>query len=195
MPDREAIPSGHTPPSGEAAKLVEVLAVFHAVFDAEGVRLAGGFEEPFYRAPGRDGGAEIRFTRDYLNSSLHEVAHWCIAGSDRRRRDDYGYWYRPDGRNGMEQEEFFRAEAAPQALEQAFAAACGGEFRMSCDNLDGEVKGHAAFAAALREKLTGYLEAGFPERAGRFLSGLMERFHPEVAAAECGAWLRGRVGL
>ncbi|MEO7424403.1 MAG: elongation factor P hydroxylase [Fibrobacteria bacterium] len=186
-------PSPESP--GDAVKLSQVQSVFHAVFAAEGVRLEGGFPEPFYRAPGPQGGAEIRFTRDYLNSSLHEVAHWCIAGHARRARDDYGYWYRPDGRNGMEQEEFFRAEAAPQALEQAFAAACGGEFRMSLDNLDGEVQGHDAFASALREKLAGYLGSGFPDRAGRFLAGLMERFHPEVAAEERSAWLRGRVRL
>jgi elongation factor P hydroxylase len=188
-------PSGPEPLSQEAAKLAEVLAVFHAVFAGEHVRLAGGFPEPFYRAPGAHGGAEIRFTRDYLNSSLHEVAHWCIAGRERRRRDDYDYWYRPDGRNGMEQLEFFRAEAAPQSLEQAFAAACDGEFRMSCDNLAGEVKGHEAFAAALREKLAGYLENGFPDRAGRFLDGLLAHFHPEVAVEARDAWLRDRLIL
>ncbi|MDB5048927.1 MAG: diaminobutyrate--2-oxoglutarate aminotransferase [Fibrobacteres bacterium] len=176
-----------------AGKLSAVIDVFHSVFAAEGVRLAGGFPEPFYRAPGSEGRAEIRFTRDYLNSSLHEVAHWCIAGRERRALDDYGYWYRPDGRNGPEQAEFFRAEAAPQSLEWAFAMACGADFRMSCDNLAGDVRGHADFAAALRGKLEGYLVEGFPGRAGRFLEGLMDRFHPEVGAGERQAWLRIRV--
>ncbi|HKP94531.1 MAG TPA: elongation factor P hydroxylase [Fibrobacteria bacterium] len=230
---RQEAPAGSQGPEGEQApgaeKLAAVAAVFHAVFADEEVTLAGGFPEPFYRAPcpagptgpegpdgqGPDGqgpggqgpggprpggprpggqrsGAEIRFTRDYLNSSLHEIAHWCIAGRERRRLDDYGYWYRPDGRNGSEQAEFFRAEAAPQSLEWAFAMACGEAFRMSCDNLAGEASGHAEFAAALRGKLAGYLEGGFPVRAGRFLEGLLERFHPGIAEGERLAWLRSR---
>src|SRR4051794_29715369 len=123
-----------------AAKLEDVIGVFHSVFATDGVRLAGGYAEPFYRASG-PAGSEIRFTRDYLNSSLHETAHWCIAGRQRRLKDDYGYWYRPDGRTGPEQAEFFRAEAAPQSLEWAFAMACGERFRMSCDNLSGEIGG------------------------------------------------------
>jgi elongation factor P hydroxylase len=176
----------------EAGKLAAVVEVFHSVFADEGVRLTGGFAEPFYRAPGPAGGAEIRFTRDYLNSSLHETAHWCIAGRERRLQDDYGYWYRPDGRNGPEQAEFFRAEAAPQSLEWAFALACGERFRMSLDNLTGEVSGRAEFAAALKGKLEGYLEAGFPARAGRFLDGLMGRFQPHVGPEERDAWLRER---
>ena len=93
----------------------------------------------FYRGAGPDGIAEIGFTYDYLNSCLHEAAHWCIAGKDRRLQDDYGYWYRPDGRNGSEQEEFFRAEVAPLALEWAFATASGEPFRVSLDNLVGTV--------------------------------------------------------
>jgi elongation factor P hydroxylase len=68
--------------------------------------------------------------------------------------------------------------------------ACGERFRMSLDNLTGEVSGRAEFAAALRGKLEGYLEAGFPARAGRFLDGLMGRFHPEVGPEEREAWLR-----
>jgi elongation factor P hydroxylase len=186
-------PAGAGASAGGAAKLSQVVEIFHSVFASAGVRLAGGFSEPFYRAPGSDGCAEIRFTRDYLNSSLHEAAHWCIAGRERRLQDDYGYWYRPDGRNGLEQAEFFRAEAAPQSLEWAFALACGEAFRMSCDNLAGEVGGHAEFAAALRGKLEGYLENGFPGRAGRFLAGLMDRFHPGIAAGERHAWLRTRM--
>ena len=176
-------------------KLDQVLDVFHGTFAGGDVRVAGGFPEPFYLAPQGGAPAEIRFTRDYLNSSLHEIAHWCIAGRERRQRDDYGYWYRPDGRNGLEQQEFFRAEAGPQALEWAFALACGETFRMSLDNLGGEVSGEAEFAAALEGKLAGYLTAGFPERAGRFLKGLMARFHPEVGQAAIPGWLRERTGL
>ncbi|MDB5106846.1 MAG: diaminobutyrate-2-oxoglutarate aminotransferase [Fibrobacteres bacterium] len=174
-------------------KLGQVAEVFHRTFAGDNVVLAGGFPEPFYRAPLGDAPAEIRFTHDYLNSSLHEIAHWCIAGRERRERDDYGYWYRPDGRNGLEQREFFRAEAGPQALEWAFALACGEVFRMSLDNLGGEIDGEAEFAAALEGKLLGYLGSGFPGRADRFLRGLMGRFHPEVEEAAIPGWIRARM--
>lgn len=184
------IPATNAAEKSASEKLAEVSDVFHSVFAGEGVRLSGGHAEPFYRAPAEGAAAEIRFTRDYLNSSLHEIAHWCIAGRGRRNRDDYGYWYRPDGRDGIEQAEFFRAEAAPQALEWAFALACGERFRMSCDNLAGKVEGRAGFAEALHGKLAGYLAGGFPPRAGRFLEGLMARFRPEVEADARIGWLR-----
>ncbi len=173
-------------------KLDLVLGVFHEAFADEGVRAVGGFNEPFYRAPQDGAPAEIRFNRDYLNSCLHEIAHWCIAGKERRERDDYGYWYRPDGRNALEQREFFQAEAGPQALEWSFALACGETFRMSLDNLNGQVDGEAEFAKALQGKLAGYLEGLFPPRAGRFLIGLMTRFQPGVGAGEIPEWLRAR---
>lgn len=173
-------------------KLAQVIRSFHDTFTDQDVIVAGGFNEPFYRAA-RDGApAEIRFNRDFLNSCLHEIAHWCIAGKDRRARDDYGYWYRPDGRNGAEQVEFFRAEAGPQAVEWSFALACGEPFRMSLDNLGGEVSGQEEFAAALEAKMEDYLKEGFPPRAARFQLALMARFQPGVPAEGVSAWLRNR---
>src|SRR5688500_9894460 len=77
------------PIAANAMKLAQIMGAFHRAFADESVIVAGGFDEPFYRAP-RDGApAEIRFNRDYLNSCLHEIAHWCIAGRERRARDDY----------------------------------------------------------------------------------------------------------
>ena len=58
--------------------------------------LEGGADEPVYR-PGNP--HRICYTRDYFRSALHEIAHWCVAGPRRRRLDDYGYWYAPDGRD------------------------------------------------------------------------------------------------
>ncbi len=185
---------GNLPVTGDAAgeKLTRIVEIFHRAFAAEGVLLRGGFAEPFYQPPLGGSPAEIRFTRDYLNSCLHEVAHWCIAGSARRRQDDYGYWYRPDGRDGEQQLAFFKAEAGPQALECAFAAACGAVFRMSCDNLAGEVRGEAEFATELRGKLRGYLGEGFPPRGARFVEALLAHYRPEVDRSEARAWLGER---
>ena len=97
--------------------------------------LEGGFEEPVYLAGTSVAGepARIRYTRDYFRSALHEVAHWCVAGPRRRRLDDYGYWYAPDGRDAAAQAEFLRVEVRPQALEALFCAACNHPFRVSLD--------------------------------------------------------------
>ena len=95
-------------------------------FERHHTVLEGGFEEPVYLAgtPVAGEPARIRYTRDYFRSALHEVAHWCVAGPRRRRLDDYGYWYAPDGRDAAAQAEFLRVEVRPQALEALFCAAC-----------------------------------------------------------------------
>lgn len=117
---------------------------FHAVFyTAYKTRLAGGASEPEYRAPCQHteqsdsslGDAVIVYRQDYSASVLHEVAHWCIAGQQRRQQNDYGYWYSPDGRDETAQRLFEKVEAKPQALEYLFSACCGLPFRLSVDNL------------------------------------------------------------
>ena len=61
------------------------------------------------------------------------VAHWCIAGPDRRRKNDFGYWYTPDNRSINEQVEFYKVEILPQALEKIFTESLTLEFRHSLD--------------------------------------------------------------
>lgn len=102
---------------------------------SRGTRLAGGFSEPFYKPPAGHSLAEVQFTRDYERSALHELAHWCIAGEARRRMDDYGYWYEPDGRTDRQQARFFEVEVKPQALEKHFCTALDISFNVSVDNL------------------------------------------------------------
>lgn len=134
-------------------------------------RLAGGFDEPFYRAPSNDRSGEIQFTRDYLRSALHELAHWCAAEAARRKTDDYGYWYAPDGRSEDQQNRFFRVEVLPQALENCFCAALGIRFQVSCDNLDGAVTADAieTFAELVARKKNALESSGLPTRARRVL--------------------------
>jgi elongation factor P hydroxylase len=66
--------------------------------------------------------------KDYLASALHEVAHWCLAGVERRKLEDYGYWYSPDGRSRGEQSAFENVEARPQALEWILSDTCNSCF-------------------------------------------------------------------
>jgi len=129
-------------------------------------RLAGGFPEPFYKAPSGDAPAEVQFTRNYQRSALHELAHWCIAGDSRRLHDDYGYWYEPDGRSSEQQKLFFKVEVKPQAIEKHFCEALSIPFDVSLDNLDNNViDGLEAFRNNVERQYTHYTTTGLPERA------------------------------
>ena len=129
-------------------------------------RILGGFDEPFYRAPSDNAPAEIRFTRDYERSALHELAHWCVAGSERRLQDDYGYWYVPDGRDAVRQKLFFQVEIRPQAIEKHFCAALGLPFTVSVDNLDNpHVAGLADFRHRVDARFAAFASTGLPVRA------------------------------
>ena len=129
-------------------------------------RLAGGFPEPFYRAPSGEALAEVQFTRDYERSALHELAHWCIAGDSRRLQDDYGYWYEPDGRTDQQQASFFEVEVKPQALEKHFCHALDLPFGVSVDNLGNTaVDGIDEFKTDVDRQYARYAATGLPERA------------------------------
>lgn len=115
-----------------------------------GVRLVGGATEPLY-VPDQDGWSIIRYTRDYAASALHELAHWCIAGLERRRRVDYGYWYAAPPRSAADQTAFVTVELPVQALESVLASACGVEFRVSVDDPRVPVEQADAFARDVTE--------------------------------------------
>lgn len=144
--------------------------------------LAGGAEEPLYR-PAQDAAEthRIYYRADYFASALHEVAHWCIAGEERRDRLDYGYWYAPDGRDPARQREFERVEVQPQAIEWHFARACERDFRLSVDNLDGDSGSTATFATAVGEQARHYCQRGLPPRAEQFRRALALRFGGSAA--------------
>lgn len=176
-------PANHPIAAGlsEAERLNEVIRVFEALFaDSHRVRVQGGCSEPFYRAPTPDREGEIQYRGDYLSSCLHEIAHWLVAGEVRREKDDFGYWYVPDGRNALEQLAFFASEIKPQAMESALAEACGATFRLSVDNLaDGAEKTEELqqFGLAVARQRESWERGGFPQRAQRLLAALRETFY------------------
>ena len=140
--------------------------------------LVGGGDEPLYvpsRTP-ESSPHRIVYRADYFASALHEVAHWCLAGAERRTREDYGYWYAPDGRSANQQSEFERVEARPQALEWIFSDACHFAFHLSADNLEGGFGPSETFEAAVHAARTQFLEAGLPARAARFRGALRAAF-------------------
>lgn len=143
-----------------------VVQGFNALFsESLDTVLIGGAEEPLYQPASSEEPATIYFTRDYVSSALHEVAHWCIAGEGRRKQVDYGYWYAPDGRSALQQHEFEQVEVKPQALEWILSVSCGVKFRLSADNLEAGGAPSDAFKASVITQVQGYLRDGLPSRA------------------------------
>ena len=149
--------------------------VFQACFEQKHrTVLVGGGTEPLYvpSSTPMTTPHQVIYREDYFASALHEVAHWCLAGVDRRRREDYGYWYSPDGRNADEQAAFEKAESKPQAIEAIFSEACGFSFQLSADNLDAGFGPSEGFAQTVEREKERYSRDGLPPRAERFRAGL-----------------------
>ncbi|MBV1905750.1 MAG: elongation factor P hydroxylase [Pseudomonadales bacterium] len=115
--------------------------------------LHGGAREPLYIPADlhRNVPAELHFTSDYPRSALHEIAHWCIAGPERRRLVDFGYRYVPPPRTLDQQRQFFQQELQTQALESIFCEACGIPFSPSADNFAVEASMVLGFAGKVAE--------------------------------------------
>lgn len=146
-------------------------------------RLIKGEAEPIYLpADGETNYHRVVFAHGFFTSGLHEIAHWCIAGEQRRLQVDYGYWYCPDGRNEQEQAEFEKVEVKPQALEWCLSVACGLNFKVSTDNLNGAPVDRFAFQAKVLRQVGVYLQQGLPDRAQEFVS-LLRSFYktPELS--------------
>ncbi len=135
-------------------------------FQSFNTQLSLGGDEPLYLpADATHSFHRIIFARGFFASALHEIAHWCIAGAERRLLEDYGYWYQPDGRNAQVQAEFEKVEVKPQAIEWILCASCGFRFQVSCDNLSGTESDRGMFTEKVRQQVLIYLEEGIPSRA------------------------------
>lgn len=152
--------------------------------EAFNTQLRGGAQEPFYQAATADGehrrgteSATIFYRADYFRSAMHEVAHWCVAGAQRRQQDDYGYWYAPDGRSAEQQQAFEQLEVLPQAWELIFCAAANHPFGVSIDNLDGGAANMAEFQQAVSAKAEALLrDAPRSHRGMLWSTALAEHF-------------------
>lgn len=164
-----------------------LITLFNRVFVAShNTELVRGSDEPIYRpASAEYPRHRIVFAHGYFASALHEIAHWLVAGPERRQLEDFGYWYRPDGRSAEEQRQFEQVEVKPQALEWILARACGFRFRTSSDNLNGEAGDPAAFRRAVLAQVGRYLEQGLNPRAERLVDALCAHYqqpYPQRAA-------------
>lgn len=153
----------------------DLILLFDGVFaDRYRTRLVRGEDEPIYLpVDGRHDHHRIVFAHGFFASALHEISHWCIAGEKRRQLEDYGYWYEPDGRDALQQEDFERVEVAPQALESLFSEACGKPFQVSVDNLDGVEVDRQAFSRKVSARAARYRSEGMPLRAQALIDTLV----------------------
>ncbi len=154
----------------------DLITLFNQLFEEEyQTRLVAGEDEPLYSVATKEiPYHRVIFAHGFYQSALHEIAHWCIAGRERRQLEDYGYWYNPDGRDREEQAAFEDFEVRPQAVEWLFSKAAGRPFTVSCDNLAGDFEpDRLAFQQRVQRALVKMIEEeDIPPRAARFAEAL-----------------------
>ena len=148
--------------------------------------LVAGDDEPIYLPKDEQHSQHrIIFANGFYASALHEIAHWLVAGEQRRLQTDYGYWYEPDGRDAQQQAEFEKVEITPQAIEWAIAASCGFKFDVSADNLSGIVIDRLAFKHKVYDRAIRYLTEGFSERTLLLINACCEFYkRPQLSVAD-----------
>jgi elongation factor P hydroxylase len=159
------------------SKASRIARTFNRTFySTHGILMQGGGAEPLYEPASGARPARIVHTYDYPASALHEAAHWCIAGTARRRQRDYGYWYVPGPRDRQQRAAFFAAEANVQALEAVFARTCGVRFVVSADDFAAGPDELERFARAVDGCIEARLHTPLPGRARRFRDALRAEF-------------------
>jgi elongation factor P hydroxylase len=166
----------------------DIIQIFNnTYFEAYNTKLELGGDEPIYLPADQNYASHrIIFARGYYASALHEIAHWCVAGPQRRLLEDYGYWYEPDGRTADKQAQFEQVEVRPQAYEWILSASAGFPFRVSCDNLHGEFEpDRLGFTQKVHQEVTYILSQGLPERVA-MLSKALRHFYdiPPLSTAD-----------
>jgi len=161
----------------------DLIAIFNdTFFETYNTKLELGGDEPIYLPADESiDHHRIIFARGFYASALHEIAHWCVAGPERRLLEDFGYWYHPDGRSEQVQAEFERVEIRPQAYEWILSQSAGFPFTVSCDNLSGDFEpDRLAFMEKVRQEVMAILQHGLPERV-RMLSEALRDFYKTPA--------------
>ena len=157
--------------STESQQVDWLILHFNQWFSHQNVILVRGDFEPEYFPANENTPARIQFAHGFFNSALHEISHWSIAGENRRKLPDLGYWYAPDGRTQEQQALFEQVEIKPQAIEWLFSKAFGRKFRVSLDNLTGDGGDGRAFKDNVFAQVQRYFqgEAQLPRDAKYFI--------------------------
>ncbi|WP_372882977.1 elongation factor P hydroxylase [Psychromonas sp.] len=164
----------------------DLIDIFNHTFgDKYNTLLIAGGDEPVYLpADSANKQHRIFFAHGFYASALHEIAHWLVAGEQRRLQVDYGYWYEPDGRDAEQQAEFEKVEIRPQAIEWALAASCGFKFEVSADNLSGITINRLAFKHKVHDQVIHFLQNGFSERTMLLINACRKFYQTPVLDRE-----------
>jgi len=166
----------------------DLITIFNDCFaENYNTKLVKGGDEPLYLPANEHCPYHaIFFAHGFFSSALHECAHWLIAGEERRKQVDFGYWYEPDGRNAEQQKRFEKVEVKPQALEWILSVATGYRFRVSIDNLNGVESDAGAFKEAIYQQVLIYCEKGLSERTNLFRNALCQFYktNPTLRATD-----------
>ena len=159
-------------------KVKTLITLFNTTFnESHNTLLVCCEKEPIYRpADSTHPYHRIIFAHGFFASALHEIAHWCVAGKERRLLEDFGYWYEPDGRSAERQAEFEKVEVKPQALEWIFSRSAQAPFHFSADNLNNNCQASIEFQQAVLTQVQHYLSHGLPKRAQQWSDALIQQF-------------------
>lgn len=161
----------------------DLISIFNDCFIASyNTILVKGDDEPIYLpADNSHPTNRLIFAHGFFSSALHECAHWLIAGTERRKQIDFGYWYAPDGRTAEEQTLFQSVEIKPQAMEWILSQAANHQFRVSLDNLLGEPTETTLFKQNVYQQVRDYCERGLSLRATQFRHALCAFYNTPLA--------------
>ncbi len=169
-------------------RYADLIDIFNHTFSQQyNTRLVRGEDEPLYLPADKQCHYHrIIFAHGFYASALHEIAHWCVTGTQRRLLEDFGYWYEADGRSAQVQAEFERVEVRPQAYEWILSVSAGFAFSVSCDNLNGDVEpDRLAFMTKVQQQVCDILAQGLPPRVN-MLSDALRQFYqtPELTSEQ-----------
>ena len=154
----------------------DLINIFNQCFEEKyKTRLVKGEDEPIYLPANENSSYHaLFFAHGFFSSALHECSHWLIAGKERRKQIDFGYWYVPDGRTAEQQATFQQVEVKPQAIEWILSVAAGYRFIVSIDNLNGGEFDSMAFKEAIYQQVLLYCNQGLSKRATLFRNALCD---------------------
>jgi len=167
-------------------KVNRLLIIFNELFlESENTVIELSVDEPLY-VPASTAGepSKILFSHSFFSSALHEISHWLVAGEQRRKLEDYGYWYKPDGRSFEEQQEFEKVEILPQAIEWILSVSCDHRFHFSADNLNSGFVISEQFKQNVSLKAQSLLVHGLPDRMQKLVNKLVYGFAGKRPSAE-----------
>ncbi len=160
----------------------DLINIFNDCFFLEyNTQLVMSTVEPLYLPTGEGRPHNLLyFAHGYFASALHECAHWLIAGPERRKLEDFGYWYIPEGRTNDQQKLFQNVEVKPQALEWILSKAAKSSFHISLDNLSGSNFDTQAFKLAIYRQIELYCQKGLTKRMQTFRNALCKFYNTSL---------------